>query len=212
MEAGALAPYEHALRAGAPLRLRSRSGELIELDLARWMGGPDVGDETVLARCRGPVLDVGCGPGRFVAALTARGVPALGVDIAEAAVALTRRQGHAALVRDVFTTLPGEGRWPTVLVMDGNVGIGGDPARLLGRLAALLAPGGRAIVETHPDHHRDARLRTHFADERGHPVGPEFPWAQVGLAALAAGAGAAGCAVAETWTVAGRPFAALRRA
>jgi len=34
----------------------------------------------------------------------------------------------------------------------------------------------------------------------------------VGLAALAAGAGAAGCAVAETWTVAGRPFAALRRA
>lgn len=212
MEAGALAPYEHALRAGAPLRLRSRSGELIELDLPRWLGGPDTADESVLARCRGPVLDVGCGPGRFVAALVARGVPALGVDIAEAAVALTRRQGHPALVRDVFAALPGEGRWPTVLVLDGNVGIGGDPQRLLARLATLLAPGGRAIVEAHPDRHRDARLRTRFADERGRPLGPEFPWAQVGMAALSAGAAAAGCAVAETWTVDRRPFAALRRA
>jgi len=211
MEAGALAPYEHALRAGAPLRLRSRSGELIELDLPRWLGGIDGADESVLARCRGPVLDVGCGPGRFVAALTARAVPALGVDIAEAAVALTRRHGHPALVRDVFANLPGEGRWPTVLVMDGNVGIGGDPVRLLTRLAALLAPGGRAIVEVHPDHHRNTRLRTRFADERGRPLGPEFPWAQVGLAALATAAAAARCAVTETWTVEGRPFAALGR-
>ena len=41
--------------------------------------------------------------------------------------------GGPALVRSVFETLPGEGRWDTVLLMDGNIGIGGDPAALLGR-------------------------------------------------------------------------------
>jgi len=212
MEAGALAPYEHALRAGAPLRLRSRSGELIELDLPRWLGGTDGADESVLARCRGPVLDVGCGPGRFVAALTARAVPALGVDIAEAAVALTRRHGHPALVRDVFANLPGEGRWPTVLVMDGNVGIGGDPIRLLTRLVDLLAPGGRLIVETHPDPRRDERLRVRFAGDAGHPTGPEFGWAHVGVDALAACAGAARGRVLENWTAERRVFAVIGRA
>ena len=212
MEAGALAPYERALRSASPLRLRAGSGELIDLDLPRWLRAADEADETVLGRCRGPVLDVGCGPGRFVAALTARGVPALGVDIAEAAVMLTRREGHLALRRDVFARVPGEGRWPTVLLMDGNVGIGGDPARLLGRLVALLGPRGRALVEAHPHRDRDVRMRARFADASGRTVGPEFPWAEVGLPALTACARAAGCAVTETWTVRGRPFAALARA
>ena len=212
MEIGALAPYERALHAGAPLRLRSRSGELIELDLPRWLGGTDGADETVLARCRGPVLDVGCGPGRFVAALTARAVPALGVDIAEAAVALTRRRGHPALVRDVFANVPGEGRWPTVLVMDGNVGIGGDPVRLLTRLVDLLAPGGRLVVEAHPDPGRDERLRVRFAGAGGHPTGPEFGWAHVGAEALTAYAGAARGRVVETWTAGGRAFSVIGRA
>lgn len=211
MEAGALAPYEHALRTPAPLRLRDRHGELIELEVSRWLAEADPDDGTVLARCRGPVLDVGCGPGRFVAALTARGIPALGVDIAETAVTLTRRLGQPALVRDVFAAVPGEGRWPTILVMDGNVGIGGEPARLLSRLATLLAPGGQVVIEAHPDRGRDARLPVRFAGADGRPVGPEFLWAQVGLDALAAHAARSGCVVRESWTVGGRTFAVLGR-
>lgn len=211
MEFGALAPYEEALRSAMPLRLRTRTGDLVALDVGRWLGGIDPADATVLERSRGPVLDVGCGPGRFVAALTARGVPALGVDIAEAAVALTRRQGHAALRRDVFGPVPGAGRWPTVLVMDGNVGIGGDPVRLLSRLVGLLAPGGRLIVETHADPARDEHLRVRFAVDGGRPTGPEFGWAQVGNDALAGYAAAARGRVVETWTAAGRPFAVIAR-
>ncbi len=95
MEAGALAPYEQALRSSGPLGLHTEDGRLLTLDVARWLGAADDADRTVLDRCRGPVLDVGCGPGRLVCELNARGVAALGVDIAETAVALTRGQGFA---------------------------------------------------------------------------------------------------------------------
>ena len=174
----------------------------VVLDLARWLGPVDESDETVLARC--------CGPGRFVAELNARGVAALGVDIAETAVALTRGQGMPALLRDVFHALPGEGRWPTVLLMDGNVGIGGDPQRLLIRSAALLAPRGRLVVEcaTDDDTHEflEIRLSVH-----GRPIGPLLDWANVGLSALAGYAIAAGYGFDEVWRSAGRTFVALAR-
>ena len=76
----------------------------------------------------GPVLDVGCGPGRFVIGLAQRGTVALGVDPAPAAVALCRSRGAPVLQKSVFDPLPGQGRWRTVLLADGNIGIGGDPA------------------------------------------------------------------------------------
>ena len=85
----------------------------------------------MLARCEAPVLDVGCGPGRLVGALNARGVPALGIDISARAVEQARGRGAMALRRAVEQPVPAEGRWGTVLLADGNIGIGGDPAALL---------------------------------------------------------------------------------
>ena len=210
MEAGALAPYEQALRDAGPLGLRTEDGRVIELDVARWLRGVDAADETVLERCRGPVLDVGCGPGRFVSELNARGIAALGVDIAETAVALTRGQGFPALLRSVFAELPGEGRWPTVLLIDGNVGIGGDPRRLLRRVAKLLGVGGRLIVETHRDPGAHELLEVRFS-EHGRPVGPSFDWAHVGLGPLLDYADAGGYALGDSWSVDGRSFALLTR-
>ena len=93
MEIGALAPYEQSLRTSAPLGLRTDDGSSVVLDVARWLSAVDAADETVLSRCTGPVLDVGCGPGRFVSSLNQRGIAALGVDIAETAVAITRVWG-----------------------------------------------------------------------------------------------------------------------
>ena len=58
----------------------------ITFDLARWAGPIDDADATVLDRCVAPVLDIGCGPGRFVLALAERGQAALGVDITGTAV------------------------------------------------------------------------------------------------------------------------------
>lgn len=203
MEAGALAPYEQALRATGHLGLRSADGQFVELDVARWLGPTDDVDESVLDRCTGPVLDIGCGPGRFVSSLNARGIAALGVDIAETAIALTRGQGMPALLRDVFHDLPGEGRWPTVLLMDGNIGIGGDPARLLARIRALLAAGGRLVVEVHPDGGAHDVLEVRFS-VGGEVVGPSFAWAHVGRTALMSYAQATGYSVAESWSGPGR--------
>lgn len=208
MHTGALRPYEDALSAVGPLVLRTDDGRTIELDIARWLAPVDAVDRTVVDRCAGPTLDVGCGPGRFVAALAERGTPALGVDIAATAVELTRRRGVPVLLRNVFEDLPGQGRWPTVLLMDGNIGIDADPYRLLLRLRAVLRTRGRLLVETEPDADLDEAMTVRFT-ECGSGIGPSFRWARVGLNPLLRHAIAAGYRQDEVWTRGGRTFVTL---
>ena len=138
MMAGALAPYETSLASSGTLSMQTDDGHSIVLDIERYMAECDAADATVMDRCRGPVLDIGCGPGRMVHALAERGLAAMGVDIAPMAVELTRSRGVPVLLRDLFSRVPGEGRWPTALVLDGNIGIGGDVDRVLERLDTLL--------------------------------------------------------------------------
>ncbi|MEU6507875.1 methyltransferase domain-containing protein [Streptomyces sp. NPDC046942] len=213
-------PYAHALRTGrGPLFLRRLShsdhpdgfGEkhTLPLDVERWCAPADGADTTVLRRCMGSVLDVGCGPGRLVAALAARGVPALGVDLSRDAVQRTRRSGGAAIRRSVFDHLPGEGRWGTVLLLDGNIGIGGDPVALLRRLRQLAAPGGLLLAEAAPQD-VDARLTVRVEDAHGHHGRP-FSWARLGTTALLYAARSAGWIQTGRWTAEGRPFVELRR-
>ena len=57
-------------------------------------------------------------------------------------------------MRDVFEPLPGTGRRQTVLLADGNVGLAGDPLRVLRRAAELMMRGGRCVAEVRPDHRR----------------------------------------------------------
>ncbi len=142
------------------------------------------------------------------AALAQRGIAALGLDIADTAVALTRELGASALLRSVFDPAPAEGRWPTVLLMDGNIGIGGDPRRLLRRVRALLAAGGRAVIEVAEITDAEQLLSLRFS-HRGTAVGPSFPWAVVGLGALTTMADECGYSVEESWSDGGRTFAAL---
>ncbi|MFE6332402.1 class I SAM-dependent methyltransferase [Streptomyces sp. NPDC057806] len=203
-------PYTHALRTGrGPLFLRRSDGWLLPLDIERWCARADAADLDVLRRCEGPVLDVGCGPGRLVAALGEQGRPALGIDVSEAAVARTRQLGAPALHRSVFDPLPGEGRWGTALLIDGNVGIGGDPRTLLTRTARLLRAGGLLIAETVPVPDLDERVLVHVTDAHG-TEGTPFPWARIGTAALLRHATRAGWRAAAQWTAGGRSFAALR--
>ncbi|MEU2286642.1 class I SAM-dependent methyltransferase [Streptomyces sp. NPDC013178] len=202
-------PYAAALRAGhGPLFLRRADGWLLPLEVERWCAGADVVDRDVLDRCEGTVLDVGCGPGRLVAELAARGRAVLGIDVSEAAVDHTVRLGGQALRRSVFEPLPGEGRWDTVLLMDGNVGIGGDPRALLDRVAGLLRPGGLLIAETAPvDVDERSEVRVVDLTDGGATAAP-FPWARLGTRALLRYA--RGWKQDDQWTAGGRRFAALR--
>ena len=180
------------------------------LDAAQW-GRLTEADEVVVSRCEGPVLDVGCGPGRFVEALACAGIPALGVDLSREAVRQTRGRGGFALLRDVHERVPGEGRWGTVLLADGNIGIGGDPLALLRRCRAVLRPGAVALVETSPDRGHDIRTTVTLhgpGGRRSHPV----PWAVLGSAAVVDLAASAGFVAVEEWRVGGRAFVMLRHA
>jgi SAM-dependent methyltransferase len=175
----------------------------------RWAGPLTPTDEGVLARAEQPVLDVGCGPGRHVAALAEWGALALGIDITPAAVESARRRGASALERSVFDRVPGTGRWASALLLDGNVGIGGDPATLLARVVTLLRPGGFVLVELEPLGTRDPVELVRLALD-GLP-GPWFPWTHVGVDDLAPVAHAAGLAATEVWEDGGRCFGRLAR-
>ncbi|WP_174501627.1 class I SAM-dependent methyltransferase [Streptacidiphilus melanogenes] len=202
-------PFATAMRTGrGPLWLRTEDGrERIPLHVERWCAEPDRADSTMVDRAlrRGlPTLDIGCGPGRLVTALQRRGLPALGVDVTPAAVTRTVGLGGSALCRSVFDRLPGEGRWGTGLLADGNLGIGGDPSALLGRVAGLLAPGGRLLVEVEPVE-VDERLTVRLEDGAGR-LGPTFPWARLGTAATVRIAEAAGFTPTGGWHTDGRVF------
>ena len=201
--------YDRAL-AGETCWLRHDDGRVHRLPVHSWLGGHGADDEfdrTIVEHCHGPTLDLGCGPGRLLALLTRRGIPALGIDQSEAAVQLARRSGAPVLRRDVFDPLPATGLWQTILLADGNIGLDGDPRRVLHRVAELLARGGRCLAEFDPD---TAGVRIAWVRlESSHGTGPWFRWASVGSDCAAALAGEAGLKLSETTAVGGRLLATL---
>jgi len=211
----ALATYGKVLRQAAagrttPIDLRSSTGQtLARMDAAQWFGEPRPGDGTVLEACAGATLDVGCGPGRLVSALALRGVPALGIDISAEAIMHAHRRGAAARLCDVFSDVPDAGWWAHVLLIDGNIGIGGSPVHLLRQCAKLLRANGTLIAELGPPGSRTWRRRVQL--HHNGTTTPPFPWAAVAIDDLAPLASRAGLAVVDRRSEANRWFACLTR-
>jgi len=180
------------------------------LPVAGWRGRANESDRVVLSHCCGPTLDIGCGPGRMTEELRARGQQALGIDVLPEAVAQAQSRGVAAVTRDVFEPVPGQGRWACALLADGNIGIGGDPVALLQRVWTLLAPGGRVVADLAPP---GIGLRTRFVSIRcaGRTSEP-FPWSLVGPESLRDIAMSAGFTVVGLHEYVGRWFTVLEKA
>ena len=203
------AVYDAAL--ASPLlgvHVRYRDGTLVDLPVQQWCADVDAVDRLLVDRATGATLDIGCGPGRLTEAVAARGVLALGIDIAPRAVHLTRARGAVALQRSVFGPVPAAGRWAHALLADGNVGIGGDPVALLARTRDLLAPGGRVHVELGAPGSPGGCSEVRLEPAVGRP-GRWFPWARLPVGDLTGIAYTADLRVREVWHAGGRWFAEL---
>jgi SAM-dependent methyltransferase len=202
----------HVFGEGPPpprARVRSFDGSCAPLPLERWVAPVDETDAQILAGLDGPVLDIGCGPGRHVAALIAAGIASLGLDLSTVAVWVTRGRGGEAIPGSIFAEVPGAGHWRSTLLLDGNIGIGGDPALLLRRTRDLLAAGGVAVVELDPP--GAATECTRVRIEVSGTVSEWFPWARVGVDGIAPLASAAGLLCGPPRRAGHRWFVRLRR-
>jgi hypothetical protein len=132
------------------------------------------------------------------------------VDQSATAVELARRRGAPALHRDVFDPLPGMGRWSTVLLADGNVGLTGDPGRVLRRAGELLRAGGRCVTEV--DGAIDVVVVRWVRLESARTIGPWFRWASVGIDGARRLADEVGLTIADVHPIGGRLLATLAAA
>ncbi|ANH39335.1 Mg-protoporphyrin IX methyl transferase [Nocardioides dokdonensis FR1436] len=178
---------------GIPCRVVGLDDGPSVLPMGEWTREADEQDLAVLAHCSGPTLDIGCGPGRMTASLARMGHQVLGIDVVPEAVEQTRQRGVPALLRDLYDALPDEGRWETVLLADGNVGIGGDPVALLRRSRELLGSFGRVVVEVAAP---GTALSTRWVTlEAGEARSRPFRWSVVGADDIATVAAKAGLGV-----------------
>lgn len=199
--------FSQALQ-GEPCAVVGLDAEPRVLPMSQWTSEADADDTVLLNLCEGAVLDIGCGPGRLTAALARRGFVALGIDVVHEAVGQTRERGGSALLRDVYDELPGEGRWHTALLADGNVGIGGDPVSLLRRVREVIDPRGRVVVEVHGP---GIPTRTVWAKlQVGETSSRPFRWSVLGLDDVDDVAARAGLEIVSTHQLGERHAVVLR--
>jgi SAM-dependent methyltransferase len=202
--------YGRGLLQGDAVVARALDGTVRRLPLEDWGAIRLPGDDGLVGRCSGSVLDVGCGPGRLTVAVAATGLLTLGLDVSRAAVALARARGAMVLHRSVFGRLPRTGRWTSVLLADGNVGIGGDPLGLLTRVRQLLTVDGQVLVEVLAP--GSSSRRTTVRLESGSRVSAWFPWAELSSDDVGTVATSCSLHVEDRWVEHGRHFVALAAA
>lgn len=141
---------DDALRDGYDRLASTYADELWhELDgkpLDRWLL------ERVARDARGPVLEVGCGPGHVTAFLAGHGADAAGLDLSPAMIAVARARVPAARfeVGDLRALPHADGALGAVVAMYALVHL--PPPELpaaVAELARVLAPGGLLLAAVH---------------------------------------------------------------
>ena len=92
-------------------------------------------------------------------------------------------RGGLALHRRISDPLPAEGRWGTALLVDSNIGMGGDLEALLRRCHDLIAARGLVICEVDPTPDRDEVHQVVLSSDR--LTSTPLPWGRIGARTLA---------------------------
>jgi SAM-dependent methyltransferase len=147
----ALAPHEDAYGQAMLDHLAGRGGwEIVERDDGFFSLGAGPGlylapfrrwpaaERRAMRLVRGRVLDVGCGAGRAMLHLGARGLEVSGIDISPGAVEACRQRGATSARLMALDDLdPRLGRFDTVLMLGGGFGLLGTPERARAVLTSL---------------------------------------------------------------------------
>jgi SAM-dependent methyltransferase len=108
---------------------------------------------SLLRTVTGPVLDVGCGPGRYLAALVRDQPerPVIGVDISPGMVAVATSAARCAGAVADATALPfGDGTCGAVLALHMLYHVP-DPAAALAEFVRVVRPGGTVLLATNAE-------------------------------------------------------------
>jgi SAM-dependent methyltransferase len=107
--------------------------------------------ELLSAVIEGPVLDLGCGAGRVALHLQQLGFAVTAVDNSPGAVEVCRRRGVVDVRLGDLNDPPDDHRWGAVLLLCGNLGLGGSwecNRTLLRRLSDLAAPNAVLVGDS----------------------------------------------------------------
>ena len=108
-------------------------------------------EREVLSQVAGPVLDLGCGAGRASIYVASRGLDVTAVDHSAGAITVCRDRGVLDARLGDLTDPPTDRPWQTVLLLCGNLGLGGDWTGcrgLLERLGEITADDAVLIGDT----------------------------------------------------------------
>jgi SAM-dependent methyltransferase len=100
---------------------------------------------------QGPILDLGAGAGRAALYLQEQGLRVTAVEASPGAAEVCRRRGVTDVRLGDLNDPPADLPWAGVLLMCGNLGLGGswDASRhLLARLAELVTPGAVLVGDS----------------------------------------------------------------
>lgn len=116
----------------------------------------------------GPVLDLGCGAGRAALHFQELGLEVTAVDTSPGAVEVCRRRGVVDARVGDLNDPPGDRVWGAVLLLCGNLGLGGSWPRnraLLRKLAQLSSPAAVLVGDSvNFDGDADLRLRIRYGE------------------------------------------------
>jgi SAM-dependent methyltransferase len=195
-------PFGAALRqafAGHPaaVTIRRDDGLVNQMDMAYYLAGANAFHPTeavALDNASGRVLDIGCGGGRHALHLRDQILSVTGLDVSPSALWVAGHRGLSCLVWASVSPVPfARGSFDTLLLLGGNLGIGGTVAgsrdvlrslrRLVGSDGRLLASSRNVLGTADPVHlayherNRDRGLsagQLRLRMEYGDLVGPWF--------------------------------------